>query len=72
MDDYYNFIGELPDSHYRKELDVVYAKAQKAFGKRGVQTSDFDRSEKDFAKERDKIQKAKAKSEKAATKKVEK
>ena len=29
IDDYYNFIGELPESHYRKELDVVYAKAQK-------------------------------------------
>ena len=72
VDDYYNFIGELPESHYRKELDVVYAKAQKALGKRGVQTSDFGRSEKDFAKERAKIQKAKAKSEKTATKKVEK
>ena len=29
IDDYYNFIGELPESQYRKELDVVYAKAQK-------------------------------------------
>lgn len=72
VDDYYNFVGELPDSQYRKELDVVYAKAQKALGKRGVQTSDFDRSEKDFAKERVKILKEKAKAEKAASKKVEK
>lgn len=72
VDDYYNFVGELPDSQYRKELDVVYAKAQKALGKRGVQTADFDRSEKDFAKERVKILKEKTKAEKAASKKVEK
>lgn len=57
IDDYYNFIGELPESHYRKELDVVYAKAQKALGKHGVQTADFDKSEKDFAKERRNLQK---------------
>ena len=57
IDDYYNFIGELPESHYRKELDVVYAKAQKALGKHGVQTADFDKSEKDFAKERKQLQK---------------
>ncbi len=72
VDDYYNFVGELPESHYRKELDVVYAKAQKALGKRGVQTADFDRSEKDFAKERAKLQKERSKAEKAAAKKVEK
>jgi outer membrane protein assembly factor BamD len=72
VDDYYNFIGELPESHYRKELDVVYAKAQKALGKRGVQTEDFERSEKDFAKERAKVLKEKTKAEKASSKKVEK
>ncbi len=72
VDDYYNFIGELPESHYRKELDVVYAKAQKALGKRGVQTEDFERSEKDFAKERAKALKEKTKAEKASSKKVEK
>ena len=33
VDDYYNFIGEIPDSHYRKELDVVYRRAQRALGK---------------------------------------
>ena len=70
VDDYYNFIGELPESAYRKELDVVYAKAQKALGKRGVQTDDFERSEKDFAKERAKLQKERSKAEKAAKKNV--
>ena len=29
VDDYLNFIGELPDSHYRKELDALYRKVQK-------------------------------------------
>lgn len=29
IDDYLNFIGELPDSHYRKELDALYKKVQK-------------------------------------------
>ena len=72
VDDYYNFIGELPESHYRKELDSVYAKAQKALGKRGVQIDDADKSEKDFAKERAKLLKEKAKAAKAESKKVEK
>ena len=55
VDDYFNFIGELPESHYRKELDAIYAKAQKALGKRGVQED--DKSERDFAKERAKLEK---------------
>lgn len=71
IDDYYNFIGELPDSHYRKELDAIYAKAQKALGKRGVQTDD-DNSEKEFAKERAKLEKDRAKAEKEAAQKVAK
>ena len=29
VDDYLNFIGELPDSKYRKELDALYQKVQK-------------------------------------------
>ena len=33
VDDYFNFVGELPDSHYRKELDGIYRKVQKALGK---------------------------------------
>ena len=55
VDDYYNFIGELPESHYKKELDAVYKKAQKALGKHGVETDDADMSERDFAKERKRV-----------------
>lgn len=55
VDDYLNFVGELPDSHYRKELDAVYAKAQKALGKHGVEAAETDMTEKDFAKERRRV-----------------
>lgn len=63
-DDYFNFIGEVPDSPYRKELDVVYAKAQKALGKHGTVIPDSNMSEKDFAKERARLQKEREKIEK--------
>ncbi len=65
VDDYLNFISEIPDSHYRKELDNVYRKAQKALGKDVAVVDDADMSAKDFAKERRKI----LKEEKKASKK---
>ena len=37
IDDYFNFVGELPDSHYRKELDEIYAKVQKTLGRNVVE-----------------------------------
>ena len=64
VDDYYNFIGEIPESRYRKELDTVYRRAQRALGKDAVVTDDADMSEKDFRKERKMIEKALKKSEK--------
>ena len=64
VDDYLNFIGEIPDSHYRKELDNAYRKAQKALGKQGVETDEEEMTEKDFAKERKKFEKEAKKSEK--------
>lgn len=63
VDDYLNFIGELPQSHYRRELDNVYRKAQKALG-RDVAAPDDDMSEKDYAKERRKLLKEGKKSKK--------
>ena len=57
IDDYYNFIGEIPNSRYRKELDVVYKRAQKALGRDVVETDDSVLSEKELAKERKKIEK---------------
>ena len=64
VDDYYNFIGEIPESHYRKELDNAYRKAQKALG-REVGYEAEDMTDKDFAKERRKV----IKKEKKASKK---
>ena len=55
VDDYLNFIGELPESNYRKELDVVYNRAQRALGRHGAVAEDEEMSEKDFAKERRKL-----------------
>ena len=64
VDDYYNFIGELPDSQYRKELDSVYRKAQKALGRDVAGADDAEMTEKDFAKERKKLLKEQKMSEK--------
>ncbi len=56
VDDYYNFIGEIPESHYRRELDNVYRKAQKALGRNVAEDDDtVEMSERDFAKERRKL-----------------
>lgn len=52
MDDYLNFIGELPDSPYCKELNVMYLRAQRSIGK-SVGEMDTDKlKDKDFEKER--------------------
>ncbi len=64
IDDYYNFIGEIPESHYRKELDAINRKAQKAIGRDVVVTEDAEMTEKDFAKERKKVLREAKKSEK--------
>ena len=64
VDDYYNFIGEIPESHYRKELDSVYRKAQKALGRNVADTDEAEMTEKDFAKERRKVVREERKSEK--------
>ncbi len=64
VDDYYNFIGEIPESHYRRELDNVYRRAQRALG-RDVTVEDEEKTEKDFAKERRQLQKEARKAAKA-------
>lgn len=54
MDDYLNFVSEIPDSPYRKELDMLYAKSQKALGKYAGSDELIEQREKDF----DKLRKA--------------
>ena len=55
IDDYLNFVGEFPQSLYKKELDVVYRKAQKALGRYSVEVDDVDMNERQFARERKKL-----------------
>ena len=52
MDDYFNFIGEYPESIYKRELDVVYKRAQRAMGNTSVEEEDLDISERQLQKER--------------------
>ena len=42
VDDYLNFIGEYPESHYRAELDSHYRRVQKILGRSGVDTGDVE------------------------------
>lgn len=52
MDDYLNFIGELPDSPYVRELGAMYKRAQRAIGKDvGIDETDLMK-DRDFARER--------------------
>ena len=57
VDDYYNFIGEVPDSPYRKELDVLFKRSQRALGRYDGTDEDLGEKEKEFEKERKKIMK---------------
>lgn len=63
MDDYLNFVSEIPDSPYRRELDVLYAKAQKATGRYSGTDEIIDQREKDFDKQRRLEDKAQRKAE---------
>lgn len=51
VDDYYNFIGEYPDSPNRKELSHYYDKAQKALGRYSGSETELEEKEKDFKRE---------------------
>ena len=65
VDDYFNFLGEYPESKYRKELDTVNQKVQKALGRNVVETDDSSMSERKFAKERKRIEKNETRLKKA-------
>lgn len=52
VDDYLNFIGESPDSRYRRELDILYRKAQKALGKYDGTDEELDKMQKEFEKDK--------------------
>lgn len=71
-DDYMNFVSEIPDSPYRRQLDNNYARAQKALGKfNGVTLSGA--AEKAKLSSRDKADlKAEKQEEKAAARNAKK
>ena len=52
VDDYYNFIGENPESKYRRELDVMYRRTQRALGRYEGTEEDLKEKDKDFERER--------------------
>ena len=52
VDDYLNFVGEYPESIYRREMEALYKRAQKALGKYVGSEDDLLEKEKDFEKER--------------------
>lgn len=45
VDDYLNFVGEYPESSYRRELNTLYRRAQKALGKSAVLVEDEEDEE---------------------------
>ena len=52
IDDYLNFGGEYESSVYRREMDVLYKRAQRALGRYSGPDEDSGEEEKDFEKER--------------------
>ena len=55
IDDYLNFVGEIPDSQYRKELDLVYKRVQKIMGRYTSTGTEKDMNERQFDRARKKI-----------------
>ena len=55
VDDYYNFIGENPDSPFKREMDVLFRRSQKALGRYSGAEEDLGEKEKDFERERKKL-----------------
>ncbi len=60
-DDYLNFIGEYPESKYRRELDVMYRRSQRALGKYEGADEELELKAKDFEREREAMEKANGK-----------
>ena len=52
VDDYLNFVGEYPESKYRRELDVMYRRSQRALGRYDGADEELELKAKDFERER--------------------
>ena len=53
VDDYFNFIGEYPESSYRRELETLYKRALKALGRFTGSEEELAGKEKEFQRERE-------------------
>lgn len=54
VDDYLNFVGEIPESKYRRELDAMYRRAQRALGKYDGTDEELKLKARDFERDRKK------------------
>ena len=52
VDDYLNFIGEYPESKYRRELDAMYRRSQRALGRYDGIDEELELKAKDFERDR--------------------
>lgn len=57
IDDYYNFIGEIPESGYRRELDAMYRRTQRALGRSVAGDDGAEISDRQFEREARQMQK---------------
>ena len=70
MDDYLNFVGEIPESKYRRELDVMYKRAQKALGRYQGSDEELEAKTREFERERKMIEKAESKKNETSAQKA--
>ena len=61
VDDYFNFIGEIPESAYRKELDIMYKRALKALGRYSGTDAELEAKNREFERTYRKIESEKNK-----------
>ena len=61
VDDYLNFIGEIPESPYRKELDIMYKRALKALGRYSGTDAELEAKNREFERTYRKIESEKNK-----------
>ena len=52
VDDYLNFVGEYPESKYRRELDAMYRRSQRALGRYDGVDEELELKAKDFERDR--------------------
>jgi len=63
VDDYFNFVGEYPESKYSRELNAMYRRSQRALGKYDGTDEELELKAKDFERERKELEKESKKNE---------